>query len=150
MIPRVLPKVLGVLAVAALLATERLPAQDDPLTEIASLKQVVAEQGKQIEALAAQVAKLVARLEDGTASGTEPMAAPTSTQAAPLVATPLATEPEAIPYVVEKGDSLEKIAKSCGTTTSDLQKLNNITDPNKLRIGQTILLPAGPPPQAEP
>ena len=40
-----------------------------------------------------------------------------------------------------KGESLEKIAKSHGTTVPELQKINRISDPKKLQIGQQLLLP---------
>jgi 2',3'-cyclic-nucleotide 2'-phosphodiesterase/3'-nucleotidase len=152
---------LGVLGVAALVLTVATPAraQDDPQAEIAALKQVVAEQGRQIEVLSAQVAQLLSRLE-GKPSVALPTpepanlppgepAAPTPAPGPSLVATPLAMPPEPNFHVVEKGDSLEKIAKSCGTTTAELQKLNNMSDPNKLRIGQKIILPAGAAPKAE-
>lgn len=44
-------------------------------------------------------------------------------------------------YVVQPGDSLSKIAARHGVSTRELAELNNIADPNKLRIGQKLLLP---------
>ena len=42
-------------------------------------------------------------------------------------------------YVVQKGDTLSKIAKTYGTTVSNLMALNpQITDANKISIGQVI------------
>ncbi len=130
----------GFVAAISLASIGVVSAQDDPIAEINALKKVVEEQGKQIAALSAQVAELVAKLEPQAA---EPSIGVSSPPTAPLVATPLPVAPEGNVYVIEKGDSLEKIAKSCGTTTAELQKLNNIADPNKVRIGQKILLPAG-------
>lgn len=43
-------------------------------------------------------------------------------------------------YTVVKGDTLGKIAKATGTTTSDLMKLNQIDDPRHLQIGQRLAL----------
>jgi len=43
-------------------------------------------------------------------------------------------------YTVTKGDSLSKIAKTHGTTVQELMKLNEITNQNKLSIGQRIAL----------
>lgn len=43
-------------------------------------------------------------------------------------------------YTVVKGDTLAKIARTTGTTTSDLVKLNQIADPNRLAIGQRLAL----------
>lgn len=44
-------------------------------------------------------------------------------------------------YVVKPGDSLSKIAKAHGVSTAELKELNNITDANKIRIDQRIVLP---------
>ncbi|HEX3021476.1 MAG TPA: glucosaminidase domain-containing protein [Lachnospiraceae bacterium] len=41
-------------------------------------------------------------------------------------------------YTVKKGDSLTKIASQYHTTVNNLVKKNNITDPNKIYIGQRI------------
>lgn len=43
-------------------------------------------------------------------------------------------------HVVQQGDSLSRIARQYGTSTTDLRKLNNLRDPNKLHIGQKIAL----------
>lgn len=43
-------------------------------------------------------------------------------------------------YVVKSGDTLAKIAKAYKTTVDELQKKNNIKDPNKIEIGQKILV----------
>lgn len=51
-------------------------------------------------------------------------------------------------YSVKKGDNLTKIAKAYNTTVAELVKLNNIKNPNLIRIGQTLKLPGAP--QADP
>ena len=45
-------------------------------------------------------------------------------------------------YVVAKGDSAVAIAKKFGVSSTELLKLNNIEDPKKLQIGQTLKVPA--------
>jgi len=45
-------------------------------------------------------------------------------------------------YVIKKGDSLSVIAKKHGLSTRELAELNGITNPNKIRIGQKLLLPS--------
>lgn len=45
----------------------------------------------------------------------------------------------ALEYIVKKGDTLSKIAKSYGITLAELCKLNpQVKDPNKIYVGQTI------------
>ena len=80
----------------------------------------------------------------------EPVAPP---QEAPVVFQPAPVLPPAAPaplpaasadateYVVQKGDSLSKIAAKHGCKTAELQELNGIKDPNKIRAGQKLLLP---------
>ena len=46
-------------------------------------------------------------------------------------------------YIIKKGDNLIKIAKEYGTTVKELQKLNNIKNPNKIIAGKTLKLPEG-------
>ena len=44
-------------------------------------------------------------------------------------------------YVVKTGDSLSKIAAAHGVNSRELAELNQITDPNKIRINQKLILP---------
>ena len=41
-------------------------------------------------------------------------------------------------YTVKKGDTLSGIAKQYGTTYQDIAKANGISDPNLIRVGQTL------------
>lgn len=41
-------------------------------------------------------------------------------------------------YVVKKGDTLTKIAKKYKTTVNNLVKLNNLKNPNLLKVGQKL------------
>lgn len=52
-------------------------------------------------------------------------------------------------YTVQKGDSLSKIAARYGLRTRELAELNNLADPNKLRVGDRILLPADARPRGD-
>lgn len=45
-------------------------------------------------------------------------------------------------YVVGKGDSLSVIAKRFGVSQADIMVLNNITNPNVIRLGQKLKMPA--------
>ncbi|MCM3188904.1 N-acetylmuramoyl-L-alanine amidase [Bacillus subtilis] len=43
-------------------------------------------------------------------------------------------------YTVKKGDTLSDIAKAKGVSMANLQKWNNIKDPNKIKVGQILKL----------
>ena len=47
-------------------------------------------------------------------------------------------------YTVRAGDNLGRIAKAHGTTWQDLAKLNGLPDPNRLKVGQVLKVPAVP------
>jgi LysM repeat protein len=130
----------------AILPSAAVLAQDGLAGEVKALKQLVDQQTKQIETLTAQIARLSARIEGNTeaappAAERNAPATPEATEFSIPVARPVA--PHAAPnvHIVVKGESLEKIAKLHGTTVPDLQKINRITDPKKLQIGQQLLLP---------
>jgi LysM repeat protein len=75
----------------------------------------------------------------------------------PVAVEPMPTSDEAPVYFVQKGDSLSKIAKNAGVSAAEIAELNRISDPNKIRVGQRLLLPvharslpSAPPPAAKP
>ncbi len=45
-------------------------------------------------------------------------------------------------YIVQAGDTLSAIAERFGTTVNELVAANNLTDPNLLQPGQTLLIPS--------
>ena len=69
----------------------------------------------------------------------KPVAAKKSEDAPKVAATAKATPKT---YVVAKGDSPAGIARKLGVSQDELLKLNNIEDPKKLQIGQTLKVPA--------
>jgi LysM repeat protein len=73
----------------------------------------------------------------------QPMPRP---QFQPVVAPePTPVTPEAAggqTYVIQGGDSLSKIAQRYGVSAREIAELNAMKDPNKIRVGQKILLPA--------
>lgn len=46
-------------------------------------------------------------------------------------------------YVVQAGDTLGKIAIRYGTTVAELLRLNQLSNPNVIAIGQKLIVPAG-------
>jgi LysM repeat protein len=74
---------------------------------------------------------------------------PTATRRAtftPIPATPSDTPtatitPTPIIYVIKAGDTLIPIARQFGVSVQEIQEVNGITDPRRLRIGQEIIIP---------
>jgi len=80
------------------------------------------------------------KIPEVAGAGTEakPMAAPA--QAVAAAAAQQASSPAGT-YTVAPGDTLAKIAKKFGTKADTLAKLNSISDPKKLKIGQKLQVP---------
>jgi len=45
-------------------------------------------------------------------------------------------------YVVQVGDSIASIGARFGVSGDEIEKLNSITDPNEIYVGQTLLIPS--------
>lgn len=67
-----------------------------------------------------------------------PAVAPATIEPAPIIS---AKTEGTIEYIVNKGDSLGTIAKKHNVSTSELADLNKIADPNKIRVGQKLIIP---------
>ena len=52
-------------------------------------------------------------------------------------------------YVVKAGDTLGKIADNFETTVDEIMALNSIADPNKIEVGQQLIIPSLLTPTAE-
>lgn len=126
------------LALAAL-ATPAVAADENlTLAELRALRQLVEAQSKKLEQLDQRVARLSAALEGRPASA--PAAVPA--HAAGEFQVPAeAPEDGLARHVIVKGENLTTIAKKHGLTPEELQQANKITDPKKLQIGQTLIIP---------
>ena len=69
-----------------------------------------------------------------------PPTAPAS-PVAPAVAPKVEWPKETKIYTVKKGDMLSKIASRHNVKMSEILRLNGLTDPNRLRVGQSLVLP---------
>jgi len=49
--------------------------------------------------------------------------------------------PTPIIYIIQKGDTLNKVARNYGVSVQDIVALNNIYNPNSIPIGQELLIP---------
>lgn len=74
-----------------------------------------------------------------------PTRAASSSLTTPASRPTVVTTPYTI-YVVKKGDTLYRIAKRYNTTVPALQRINGISDPSKLAIGQELKVPRRPSP----
>ncbi len=84
-----------------------------------------------------------------TSSPVPPTPIPVAPQApAPTQPAPAQVDGETI-YVVQRGDTLAKIAARHGVTIKQITDLNNITNPNFIYTGQKLRIPA-PAPAATP
>ena len=83
---------------------------------------------------------------DGPTGSNQPSRSPSPSQSIAPTPTPAPTQTV---YIIKKGDTLTKIAIAHGLTKEQLMAANpTIKDPNKIIIGQQIIIP--PPPSAVP
>ena len=96
-----------------------------------------------------------AAIATATPSPTPPMAptytptpTPTATATPSPPFTPTATPtpaptatPTPVTYIVQRGDYLSAIAGEYGVTVEDLVEANGITDPNRISVGQVLVIP---------
>lgn len=75
-----------------------------------------------------------------TARGPTKTAPPTSTASASPTDTASQTD-ETETYIVKAGDTLAAIAAQFGVPLAELQRVNNITNPNLLNVGQRLIIP---------
>ena len=83
----------------------------------------------------------------GTPSGT-PGGTPTATPTPASSPTP--TPSEFTEYAVQQGDTLSTIAQRFGTTADELARINGLTNPNTLDIGQKLKIPTPSSPTSTP
>ena len=65
-----------------------------------------------------------------------------TTAPAPVSTSAVAATTSSQSYKVAKGDTLTRIAKQFKTTASAIMAANKLSDPKKLRIGETLVIPA--------
>ena len=78
-----------------------------------------------------------------TVAPVTPIAGAPAKPAAAAVTAPVAAPVAATTHVVKSGESLGAIAKKYSVKVGDIATANNIADPTKLRVGQTLKIPGG-------
>lgn len=79
-------------------------------------------------------------------NGGEPTPEPTASPKPSVTPKPTATPgqcPTTIPYIVQRGDTLSRIADSLETTVAELAALNHLKNPDRIYVGQRLLIPIG-------
>ena len=64
----------------------------------------------------------------------------------PVAPVPAAAEEypkEGIRYTVQKGDTLAEIARRLGAKQQDIINANQISDPSRIVVGQSLFIPGG-------
>lgn len=67
--------------------------------------------------------------------------APPAKTPAPPAKTPKPARADATTYTVQSGDTLSGIAAEHGTTWQELARINKLSDPRRLKVGQVLELP---------
>lgn len=70
---------------------------------------------------------------EATLTAETPAASPSEPAAQPA--------PAVITYTIQRGDALQAIASAYGVTLDELMAANNLTDPNQIEAGQTLIIP---------
>jgi len=91
----------------------------------------------------AQVAGQLEKLGKQTNSALDAMAKNQATR--PVVQTTFSDDfpKEGVNYTVQAGDTLAVIAKNNSAKLQDIINANKISDPTKIRVGQTLFIPQG-------
>lgn len=97
--------------------------------------EVLAVVATQMENLAKQTNAALDGISRGRSSGSSSAAAP--------VAFSDNFPKEGIPYTVQAGDTLSKIAQKTGAKVADIINANKIVDPAKVQVGQVLFIPGG-------
>ena len=74
-------------------------------------------------------------------SDSEPTPGPPAKTPAPPAKTPKPAPADATTYKVQSGDTLSGIAAEHGTTWQELARINKLSDPRRLKVGQVLELP---------
>lgn len=91
----------------------------------------------------AQVASQLEKLGRQTNAALDAMAKSQATR--PVVQTTFSEDfpKEGVNYTVQAGDTLAVIAKKNGAKVQDIINANKLSDPSKIRVGQTLFIPQG-------
>lgn len=84
-----------------------------------------------------------------TGATSAPTEAPATSSASAPAAAPVTTKSAASVHVVKSGETLGVIAKKYQVKVGDIATANNIADPTKLRVGQSLKIPGSQAPASK-
>lgn len=87
--------------------------------------------------------------DGGNPSTQNPQVPPAVAEATPTQAPDTGPTRKKVEYAVQSGDTLGKIADRFNITIEDIIAANDLEDPNRLDIGQILIIPGQPEPTAE-
>jgi LysM repeat protein len=125
-------------------------AAEKSYATIAQLNQAVAELNRSIQSAVAgskdeilqRVGDQMAALARQTNAALDSISKGMPAAAAAGPGQDAARGPQGTAYVVQKGDTVESIAKKTGAGVADIIHANSLADPSLIRIGQTLMIPA--------
>jgi LysM repeat protein len=115
------------------------------LDELVYKSQQLAEESQRLSEENRKLKELIARLQAGSpAENAAPGRSSAPSSYAPPRETPSTTTTPStrITHAVQKGETYYSIAKRYGVTPAALQEANPGVDPNRLQIGQRLMVPS--------
>jgi LysM repeat protein len=91
----------------------------------------------------AQVSAQLEKLAHQTQAAIDALAKGEATRPAIQTSFSDAYSKEGVSYTVQTGDTLAEVAKKNNAKVQDIINANKITDPSKIRVGQTLFIPQG-------
>ena len=111
-------------------------AKGDTLSGLASRHGTSVRALKEVNNLSSDTIRVGQTLLLPDAAGSSTFSAP-----APVASSPTVARASGSTYVVQPGDTPGGIARRFGVSSSQLMSANNISDPRKLAVGQTLVIP---------
>lgn len=122
-------------------------AQSPANVTVQQLNAAVADLNQAIKAgdaaTAASAAAQIKKLGDATNAALDSLAKGQAQRAAVQTTFSESFPTEGISYTVQKGDTLSTISRKTGGKLSDIINANKISDPTKVRVGDTLFIPGG-------
>jgi LysM repeat protein len=125
---------------AVVMLAAALPATQAQLISLTCTQSYTIQRGDTLAKIARSFGTTVANLQAWNKSITNPNRIYAGTSIC-VKATGGTSQPVGKTYIVKAGDTLAKIARSYGVSMTVLAQINNISDVNKIFVGQALVIP---------